>query len=135
MACRAGWIAWIRIAGPVRSGFADLGAGSLRSCRCELGANAVIAVDMPIGLPDRIRGAGRGPEQAIRPLLGPRQSSVFSIPARAAVEAETYGEACARALETSDPPKKGFQTGLQPVSPDPGNRQRFCAPIRLCDRG
>jgi predicted RNase H-like nuclease len=75
----------------------------------ELGANAVIAVDMPIGLPDRIRGPGRGPEQAIRPFLGARQSSVFSIPARAAVEAESYGEACARALETSDPPKKGFQ--------------------------
>jgi predicted RNase H-like nuclease len=103
-ACRAGWIAAVAAAGSARAQimvyrkFSDL--------IDELGANAVIAVDMPIGLPDRIRGAGRGPEQAIRPLLGPRQSSVFSIPARAAVEAETYGEACARALETSDPPRK-----------------------------
>lgn len=48
---------------------------------------AVIAVDMPIGLPDRIAGPGRGPEQAVRPLLGLRQSSVFSIPSRAALYA------------------------------------------------
>lgn len=102
--CRAGWIAWIRTAGSsapdlrIYSRFADLVE--------DLGSDAVIAVDMPIGLPERIEGPGRGPEQAIRPFLGARQSSVFSIPARAAVEARSYGEACARALETSDPPKK-----------------------------
>lgn len=49
---------------------------------------SVIAVDMPIGLPARIVGAGRGPEQAVRPLLGARKSSVFSIPSREAVMAE-----------------------------------------------
>lgn len=102
--CRAGWIAWIRAAGSpvpdlrIFNRFADLVDA--------LGRDAVIAVDMPIGLPDRIEGPGRGPEQAIRPFLGARQSSVFSIPARSAVEAQTYGEACARALETSNPPKK-----------------------------
>jgi predicted RNase H-like nuclease len=46
---------------------------------------AVVAVDMPIGLPDRIGPGGRGPEAAVRPLLGGRQSSVFSVPSRAAV--------------------------------------------------
>lgn len=61
---------------------------------------------MPIGLPDRINGPGRGPEQAIRPYLGARQSSVFSIPARAAVEADNYRGACEMALKCSDPPKK-----------------------------
>jgi predicted RNase H-like nuclease len=102
--CRTGWIAWIRIAGRsapdlrIFGRFADLVDA--------LGPRAVIAVDMPIGLPDRIAGPGRGPEQAIRPFLGARQSSVFSIPSRAAVEARSYGEACARALETSDPPRK-----------------------------
>lgn len=45
-----------------------------------------IAVDMPIGLPDRVTGAGRAPEKLVRPMLGARQSSVFSIPARPAVE-------------------------------------------------
>lgn len=102
--CRAGWIALIRRPGEavpsirLFAGFADLAT--------SLGPGAVIAVDMPIGLPDRIIGPGRGPEQAVRPFLGARQSSVFSIPARAAVEAQSYGEACRLALETSDPPKK-----------------------------
>lgn len=73
---------------------------------------ALIAVDMPIGLPDRIGGSGRGPEQLVRPLLGQRQSSVFSIPARAAVEALDYGEACRLALATSQPPRKVSQQGF-----------------------
>jgi predicted RNase H-like nuclease len=67
---------------------------------------AVIAVDMPIGLPERITGGGRGPEQALRPHLGARQSSVFSIPARTAVFAADYGAACAAAFAGSNPPRK-----------------------------
>lgn len=102
--CRAGWIALVLRPGETRPQvqihrrFADLVS--------ESGQSATIAVDMPIGLPDRITGPGRGPEQAIRPYLGARQSSVFSIPARPAVEAETYREACDMALRCSDPPKK-----------------------------
>ncbi|MGJ8569079.1 MAG: DUF429 domain-containing protein [Hoeflea sp.] len=102
--CRAGWIAVALRPGDTRpevrvfERFADLVA--------EFGPNATIAVDMPIGLPDRTSGSGRGPEQAIRPYLGARQSSVFSIPARAAVEAETYREACDLAQVCSDPPRK-----------------------------
>ena len=42
---------------------------------------------MPIGLPEFTRKGGRGPEMLVRPLLGQRQSSVFSIPSRAAVYA------------------------------------------------
>ncbi|MCA1244073.1 DUF429 domain-containing protein [Stappia stellulata] len=67
---------------------------------------AVIAVDMPIGLPDRAGIGGRGPERCVRPHLGQRQSSVFSVPSRAAVACTDYREACAVALATSDPPKK-----------------------------
>ncbi|KGF66859.1 hypothetical protein LL06_25705 [Hoeflea sp. BAL378] len=102
--CRAGWIALVRAPGDtrprlmVRARFADLVD--------ELGPGAILAVDMPMGLPARISGPGRGPEQAIRRYLGARQSSVFCIPARAAVEAPTYLEACALALETSGPPRK-----------------------------
>ncbi|MET3890543.1 threonine dehydratase [Bosea sp. OAE506] len=73
---------------------------------------ALIAVDMPIGLPDGIEGSGRGPEQLVRPLLGQRQSSVFSIPSRAAVESEDYGEACRQALATSQPPRKVSKQGF-----------------------
>ena len=61
----------------------------------------VIAVDMPIGLPERTEGSGRVPEQLIRPLLGARQSSVFAIPSRRAVEATDYAEACAIAAAAS----------------------------------
>ena len=67
---------------------------------------AVIAVDMPIGLPERTGVGGRAAENAVRPLLGARQSSVFSVPSRAAVYAASYAEACAVALATSDPPRK-----------------------------
>jgi predicted RNase H-like nuclease len=66
----------------------------------------IIAVDMPIGLPDRIGPEGRGPEKAVRPLLGDRQSSVFAVPSRGAIYAEDYWEACRIASETSEPPRK-----------------------------
>jgi predicted RNase H-like nuclease len=66
----------------------------------------VIAVDVPIGLPERTGAGGRAAENAVRPLLGQRQSSVFSVPARAAVYAADYDEACRVAFATSDPPRK-----------------------------
>jgi predicted RNase H-like nuclease len=69
-------------------------------------APAVIAVDMPIGLPERVGYGGRAAENAVRPLLGARQSSVFSVPSRPALAAEDYGKACAIALATSEPPRK-----------------------------
>jgi predicted RNase H-like nuclease len=66
----------------------------------------IIAVDMPIGLPESVGPGGRGPETELRSKLGDRQSSVFSMPSRSAVYAEDYAEACQRSLETSDPPRK-----------------------------
>jgi predicted RNase H-like nuclease len=66
----------------------------------------VIAIDIPIGLPPRAGAGGRTPERLVRPLLGGRQSSVFSVPARAALSAADYREACAIALATSEPPRK-----------------------------
>lgn len=74
----------------------------------------ITAIDMPIGLPDQTGPKGRTPERCLRPKLGKRQSSVFSVPSRAAVmagigpgsEDERYHAACAAALATSDPPKK-----------------------------
>ncbi|QCK88635.1 DUF429 domain-containing protein [Phreatobacter aquaticus] len=67
---------------------------------------AIIAVDMPIGLPEHAGPGGRGPETLARARLGERQSSVFSVPSRAAVACEDYQEACRIALLTSDPPRK-----------------------------
>ena len=72
---------------------------------------------MPIGLPDFPQKGGRGPEALVRPLLANRQSSVFSIPSRAALYADTsdfttieaWYDAHRRASEvakaTSDPPR------------------------------
>ena len=131
--CRAGWIALVLRPGDtlphvlIRQGFSDLVE--------ELGPGAIIAVDMPIGLPDRISGSGRGPEQSVRPYLGARRSSVFSIPARAAVEARTYGEACDLAHQTSEPPRKISKQAFflfpkileidRLLQADPGLRQRI----------
>jgi predicted RNase H-like nuclease len=101
--CRAGWmVAFVRPSnGDVRlrlvPRFADIAGASE--------APAVIALDMPIGLPARIGPQGRGPERAVRALLGARQSSVFPVPSREAVHASSYLDACRVALSTSDPPR------------------------------
>jgi predicted RNase H-like nuclease len=68
-------------------------------------APAIVAVDVPIGLPEATGLGGRAAENAVRPLLGARQSSVFSVPARAAIYAADYREACRVALATSTPPR------------------------------
>jgi predicted RNase H-like nuclease len=102
--CASGWIAaFVRPAGDggaisVFSAFADLLATVQRP--------TIIAVDMPIGLPERTGHGGREAENAVRPLLGARQSSVFSVPSRAAIEATSYPAACAAALASSEPPRK-----------------------------
>jgi predicted RNase H-like nuclease len=69
-------------------------------------APAIIAIDIPIGLPERAGYGGRAAENAVRPLLGARQSSVFSVPSRSAIASEDYREACRIALLTSEPPRK-----------------------------
>jgi len=102
--CRTGWIAaFVRPAGAeVRVRVVPRFADVLGSAE----APAIAAVDIPIGLPDRIGPDGRGPEQKIRPLLGARQSSVFSVPPRAAIFAADFAAACAASLAASDPPRK-----------------------------
>ncbi len=102
--CRAGWLAaFVRPAGgEVRIRIVpDFGAIAAANER-----PAAIAVDMPIGLPERAGPGGRAAENAVRPLLGARQSSVFSVPSRSAVYAADYRTACTAALATSDPPRK-----------------------------
>lgn len=78
------------------------------------GSPNVIAIDIPIGLPERTGPKGRTPERLVRSYLGERQSSVFSIASRTAVyagvdpaipEADRYRRACAIARETSDEQK------------------------------
>ncbi len=113
--CRDGWlVVFVRPSGndtriQVFTRFADIANALERP--------AIIAVDMPIGLPDRSPLKGRAAEQEARARLGDRRSSVFRIPSRAAVEAsvaaepadprERFFHACAIARETSDD-GKGF---------------------------
>jgi predicted RNase H-like nuclease len=113
--CRTGWVAaFVRPMGEearvrIFANFADV--------LSAVESPAIVAVDIPIGLPDHIGPEGRGPEAAIRPLLAARRSSVFSVPSRSAVYAEigefddaqsryaAHQRACRAAMETSKPPK------------------------------
>jgi predicted RNase H-like nuclease len=54
---------------------------------------AVIAIDMPIGLPE---AGQRACDVDARKLLGPRRSSVFATPVRATLAATTYVDALAQ---------------------------------------
>ncbi|MDR7038647.1 MULTISPECIES: DUF429 domain-containing protein [Methylobacterium] len=68
-------------------------------------APRIVGIDVPIGLPDRVEGGGRVADRAARALLGPGgRSSVFPVPPRAAVYAETYEEAKALSRAASEPP-------------------------------
>lgn len=102
--CRAGWVAaFMRSDGDavhvrITPRFADVLAAPE--------APAIVAVDIPIGLPEHIGPEGRGPERVVRPLLRARQSSVFSVPSRSTIYAADFGAACAAALATSNPPRK-----------------------------
>lgn len=57
---------------------------------------AVIAIDMPIGLPD---AGQRACDVAARKRLGARRASVFATPVRACLSASTYGDALVRHRE------------------------------------
>lgn len=103
--CKAGWIAvalqsdFSKPKAEIFANFADLVAA--------YEPNSIIAVDMPIGLPERAIGGGRAPDWAARKFLGPRRASVFPVPSRRAVYsfAQGYAQACAFARATSDPCK------------------------------
>jgi predicted RNase H-like nuclease len=89
--CAAGWAVVLL----------DVGTGTVRhrllSAFAEVlrlpEAPVALGVDMVIGLPDRAERGGRACDRAARRLLGRRGSSVFSPPARPALNATSYDEA------------------------------------------
>ncbi|CCV04629.1 conserved hypothetical protein [Mesorhizobium metallidurans STM 2683] len=126
--CKAGWIAVHRDpdSTPRNPGSTPRNPGASASVDIfpsfsalldAMPASATVAVDMPIGLPDFSQKGGRGPEALVRPLLGNRQSSVFAIPSRAALYAQTddfttieawyaaHRRASEVAKASSDPPR------------------------------
>jgi predicted RNase H-like nuclease len=111
--CKGGWLPVF-----VRADYSEVHVSPEVLTPCRFGdllteprAPAIIAVDIPIGLPDRSEDKGRGPERVVRSLLEKRRSSVFRVPSRAAVDAgvdpsvsdqkERYLKACAVARATS----------------------------------
>ena len=103
--CKAGWIAVLRNLNDPADLRLQLVPAFAELVACEPHLS-IIAVDMPIGLPETIGPGGRGPEKAARKHLGERQSSVFTVPSRAAVYEADYRKACTTAEQTSEPPKK-----------------------------
>ena len=76
--CPGGWlVAFMRVAaGEVRLRIVPQFADVLAAAESA----AVIAIDIPIGLPARAGRGGRAPERLVRPLLGKHQSSYFPCP-------------------------------------------------------
>jgi predicted RNase H-like nuclease len=83
--CRAGWIVVHEGRAFVRATFRDVLA--------SLPDDAVIAVDMPIGLVDDHQPGGRDADRAARTQLGAKRNSVFSAPPRSVLGARTLPEA------------------------------------------
>lgn len=87
--CRAGWIALTF--DPESGGIGAAVYGSARDLIEETRASAVVAVDIPIGLPE---SGQRECDRKARRLLGwPRRNSVFSPPIRPALRAADRLEA------------------------------------------
>jgi predicted RNase H-like nuclease len=103
--CPAGWLLVLRDVEGARPASARIVA-TFAEVLALAEEPAMIAVDIPIGLPERGAIGGRVADVAARSVLGGRQSSVFAVPSRAAVMETDYRAACGRALATSDPPRK-----------------------------
>lgn len=88
-ACRAGWVGAVLDA----SGHGTphvLVAPTVAELVAAAGPLAVVAVDIPVGLPDHGR---READVQTRRFVGPRSSSVFTTPVREAVYAASFGRA------------------------------------------
>jgi predicted RNase H-like nuclease len=103
--CRGGWICVLR---QVNAPFRERAflAKTISEVLTHSDAPAVIAIDIPIGFPERITGAGRECDLAARAVLGKRAPAVFAAPARSALAETDYRAACAAALAASDPPRQ-----------------------------
>ena len=100
--CKAGWVACFR-----KENFLVFEVFANFKLLIEaFDDDTIIAVDMPIGLPDRIFGSGRPAEIEARKFVGgKRAASVFSMPSRQAIYTFDWVEARKVAQKTSEPPR------------------------------
>lgn len=104
--CKAGWIAVSCPEGEPRLAVARV-FEKFGDVVAALPNDSLLAVDMPIGLPDRAIRGGRQPDWAARNFLGPCRARVFPVPSRRAIYAfdQGYAGVCAVARATSEPPR------------------------------
>jgi len=102
--CKSGWIA--AICPPSKPEKAELIFFATFAEILSHSHLKTIAIDIPIGLPDFGLPGGRIPDREARKKLGPRRSSVFSVPSRKTVMCDgDYQETCKVARATSKPPR------------------------------
>ncbi len=90
-ACKPGWIGVTLDDGGTSASFSTQVSDLAGQARAG-GPILVVAIDMPIGLPDRGR---RAADVLARAAVGPLRSSVFMTPVRAALEADDHPSAVA----------------------------------------
>ncbi len=93
-ACRAGWIG-VALSPGTLGAYTAAEIGDLVEDASSSGLLSVVAIDIPIGLPDRSR---RQADLLARKAVGPRWASVFMTPVRPALEAPNYESANALSL-------------------------------------
>jgi predicted RNase H-like nuclease len=108
-ACPAGWIGIAVSGGEIRA-LVHPEIAKLADSAAELGHVAAIAIDIPIGLPD---AGQRQADVLARAMAGPRRSSVFTTPVRAALQVQDYHDALcvSRALTGAGISRQAFNLG------------------------
>jgi len=86
--CRTGWLGVIWDGGMAASAAVYPAFSDILKLEAHF-----IAVDMPIGFPERAEAGGRACERLARKLIGLRRASVFSSPARITLGGRDYAEA------------------------------------------
>lgn len=103
--CPGGWIAILTDPAEFSTAKAHLCSTFGEVLKLE-GGPEVVAVDIPIGIPDVAVRGGRICDVETRARIGERQSSVFAVPSRTALAETDYPSACRVNLDHSDPPRK-----------------------------
>ena len=126
---KAGW-AGIVLSQGFHGAFVAAGIADLVEQASSGGKLAVIAIDIPIGLPDTGR---RQADMLARQAVGPLRASVFTTPVRPALEAPAYAQAAAvsRQLAGEGISRQAFALRAKILEVDRWVRQADCYPRQL----